>query len=125
MLRVSSGRRKSEIHPLHLRLGGGVPDRGAAGQGFSQGNAAGRGVSSLKPVLHLANVQSKMIMNADELLKASLDGRQVQGLPWGRSPAAFVVSMQFRLVARWLPALTIYTPKTCPLVKSITKIRAK
>jgi hypothetical protein len=50
-------------------------------------------------------------MKPNALLKAATDCKQVDGLPWGRSPAAFVVSMQFRYVMGQLNNLTVYKPK--------------
>ena len=50
-------------------------------------------------------------MTAKTLLKAALDQKHVAGLPWGHSPAAFVISMQFRYIMGLLPSLKIYKPK--------------
>ena len=44
------------------------------------------------------------------LEQAALNRRQVTGLPWGRSQAAWVISMSFRFVMGQLPKLKLYKP---------------
>lgn len=57
-------------------------------------------------------------MTAKALTRAALQSRQVTGLPWGRSPAAFVMSMQFRFVVSMLPKMQVYKPKKTKIGES-------
>jgi hypothetical protein len=58
-------------------------------------------------------------MKPHELIEAAMDGKCVCGfhpyhsdsMPTDRMPAAFVASMQFRVVMNVLPKLKIYKPK--------------
>lgn len=50
-------------------------------------------------------------MNTKALISAAENRKHVTGLPWGRSPAAFVLSMQFRFVMAYLPKMRVYKPK--------------